>query len=156
MKSPRRASFLLFAVLILSGSVLAAADPRITTSDLAEDRFQPLAESIRTSLEPGGAHARLPASARRQVLEGLERIEQVLGDDDKGSRSRDRVLRREMDRVNHALAANTKRDAGSDLICRRERVLGSNIPERVCRTRAQMEEDRNRARDAMMQGQERR
>lgn len=36
-----------------------------------------------------------------------------------------------------------------DRICTRERVIGSNMAQRVCRTRAQMEADRADAREAV-------
>jgi hypothetical protein len=40
------------------------------------------------------------------------------------------------------------------LICRRERVLGSNLPQRVCRTQTEMVREREAARD-LLQREER-
>lgn len=141
-------------LILMPASIIHANGFRIEQGDLVQGRFQSLAETIRSSLEPGGENAALPGSQQAQILDGLSRIEQVLAETSgqRRSRSNDRTLRAEMERINTALASSgstASEQAGSERICRRERVLGSNIPEMVCRTRAQIEAEREQGRDAI-------
>jgi hypothetical protein len=41
---------------------------------------------------------------------------------------------------------------GEQVTCRREKTLGSNRPTRICRTKAQLEEEREIARQQMLRG----
>lgn len=59
----------------------------------------------------------------------------------------------EAEKVQTAKTTTTKADStatkDSDLICRTERPLGTRFGKKVCRTRAQVEEDKQKAKDMM-------
>lgn len=138
------------AATILSLASAAQADhTRIERYHLNEDRFHEVAVPIRQSFQPGGSLERLGQSARNEVLQGLDQIERILADDSGNERARERRLSREVERVNMALATETTTADGSDIVCRRERTIGSNMPQRVCRSRAELEADRETVRDTI-------
>ncbi len=142
-----RAAFFFLAAATMPLAA-AQAESRIEPHHLSEERFQEIAAPIRLSLQPGGNLEKLSASARNEVLQGLEKIERILADDNGNERRRDRLVSREAERVNLALAALTTSD-GSDVVCRRERTIGSNMSHRVCRSRAEMEAEREAVRETL-------
>jgi len=48
-----------------------------------------------------------------------------------------------------AIAADTSKDSGEKVVCKTERFVGSRISTRVCKTRAEWDEGRKRALEAL-------
>jgi hypothetical protein len=48
-----------------------------------------------------------------------------------------------------AQAQAQQADDASELVCRREKVMGSNIKKKVCRTRAQIDQEQHASQEAM-------
>lgn len=144
MKTPRRLRSLLLGIALTAASFNGFASTFIVTDDeLEADIFPQVAESIRANLDGPNAPQGMTASRKQQVLRSLARIEAYLEEDaDKNARK----IRNEQVRVNAALAPSVARnDNQSEVVCRRTKVVGSNIPTTVCRTRAEMEAEKHAA-----------
>lgn len=136
MKHPFRSAFLGFALMAASFGAFASTFI-LTEDELDADVFPEVAESIRVNLDGPNAPAGLTPAKKQQVLRSLERIQGFL---DAGSEAKDRRVRNEQARLNAALAPSVARNDGkSEVVCRRTKQIGSNIPTTVCRTRAEME-----------------
>lgn len=128
----------LLGITLLAVSSLTFASTFIITDDeLDAEIFPQVAESIRVNLDGPNAPAGLTASRKQQALRSLERIERYLAED---SHRNVNKIRNEQIRVNAALAPTVARnDNKSEVICRRVKKVGTNIPTTECRTRAEME-----------------
>lgn len=135
----------------LAASLLLAAGAHantflITDEELDPEIFPAVAESIRANLHRAAEPRTLSSAEQRKALRSLERLEQWVGQD--GSRNEGRI-RAEQIRFNALLAPKVARDgrAENDVVCRRIRAVGSNIPTTDCRTRAQRELDKQAAQE---------
>jgi hypothetical protein len=130
----------LLAAAVLSLAVFAArADILILTDDtLTAEAFPAAAESIRSHMLEGGAHAGLTVPQKDRVDTFLDRIQGYL--DSGQPRDRPKIGQMQL-RINSIL---TPQVAGthnaSEMICRREKPVGSRIVETVCHNRQALED----------------
>lgn len=146
-------SLLIVCALFSLGSAVASTGSRLATQDLTIEAFPAAAESIRTDLaDPDGVYADMGEQRRRQVEAALFEIGQLLAGNgnDRSSRRQIEDLQQEINTAlasNGAASASVARSDRSELICRREKRSGSNIPEVVCRKRDELEQSAQQARD---------
>jgi hypothetical protein len=130
------------ASLLLTGTA-AASTFVVTDEELGPDIFPQVADSIRANLDGPNAPTGLTTARKQDVLRSLQRIEEFLDEDPEGNGSK---IRSEQRRINAALAPTVaKNDGKSEVICRRIRKVGTNIPTTECRTREEMEREEQHA-----------
>lgn len=141
-------------VALLARPVLAGNLEVLTAADLAPERFPAAAQDMRGALAGADGHG-LRRAQRDRILQSLSRIEDWLAEDATGNRPR---IQAEQRRINELIATQLAGTDGarSDVVCRRVRPLGSNIPVTECTTREQLDADRDSARRAVSDGQRRR
>lgn len=133
---------LLFAIAV--AAVMTAqpvrAEVLIVTDDvLTPEAFPAASGAIRGHLQEGGAYARLADHQKVRVDTFLERIQGYLASGEQ--RHRPRIGQLQL-RVNSILAPEVAGNVqGSEMICRREKTIGSHIPETVCYNRHDLEEN---------------
>lgn len=140
-------------MLFLLSATAAAADATAQQQPLAISAITAQQNQIRAEVQAGtGPYQTMPVQRRNELL---SRQQKVLGILD-GKRSADELTESERNEVSSDLewitaTTNSARDSARDehVICKTQRTLGSNRLERVCRTAAQMDEDRESARRSM-------
>lgn len=148
MRSPLPA--LLIAVVLALAASGARADALILTdAELTLEAFPAAAESIRAHMLDGGAHAKLSTPQKDRVDTFLDRIQGYL----ESGQARDRPKIGQMQlRINSIL---TPQVAGtynsSEMICRREKPVGSRIVETVCHNRQDLEDSSRRLQTDLIQ-----
>lgn len=131
------------AALLLAAGHAGASTFLIDDDELDPAIFPAVAESIRVNLHRVAEPRRLSSAQERRVLRSLERLEEWIAQDDARNRGR---INAERLRVNELLAPQVARsDNKTEVVCRRIRAVGSNIPTTDCRTRAQRELDEQAA-----------
>ena len=138
-----------FKVLVL---FLALAMPMLASADNGELKFDDIrtqqAEIRAGVVARTGRYKDIPPSERTELMtrqnEVLALIEGKSGPSELNPDQRTKVF-------NHLewIEAAINKSADERLICERRATIGSNRKERVCRTEAQMREDRERARKQM-------
>lgn len=139
----------LFAAPLLASGLNALAE-----ADLAPDRFPAVAAELRLQLDGADRHG-LSNGQRERVLQSLSRIEDWLAEDASGNQPR---IHAEQRRIN-ALIAPQVASRGNDranLVCKRVRPVGSDIPVTECKTREQLAAEQAAAREALSDEQRRR
>lgn len=137
---------LVLSFLISAPSLADTQAPVLRESDLSQEAFPAAADAIRQYIEAPGAHA-YSSAERRRIEKSLDRIATHLQSDRPSAGTR---IKREQVRVNEALLPKmTQASVDSEVICRRESRVGSNIPQTICRTREEMELEREQARQTM-------
>jgi hypothetical protein len=117
----------------------------ITTDELEADTFPAVANSIRANLEGPNSPPGLSSARKQDVERSLDRLERLIGD---GAQPTDERVRGLQDRINSSLAPQIARDDGkSEVVCKRVRKVGSNIPTTECKTRREIEAEANFAKD---------
>lgn len=139
----------LFAAPLFASSLNALAE-----ADLAPDRFPAVAAELRTQLETSDRHG-LSNGQRERVLQSLSRIEGWLAEDASGNQPR---IHAEQRRINALIAPQvaSRGNDRSNLVCKRVRPVGSNIPTTECKTREQIAAEQAAAREALSDEQRRR
>lgn len=133
------------AGLIMAGSTCLAQDRAsiLKESDLSAETFERAAKAIRQHLKTSDKRAYSDAE-RQRIERSLDRIATHLASDRPSAGSR---IRREQVRVNEILLPKvTQASTDSEVICRRENRVGSHVSKTVCRTREEMELEREQAR----------
>lgn len=140
------------ACLLFSLPALADNPFLLTDDELHPDVFPAVAEAMVEDIHGPDAPNGLSDGDRRRVERSLERIGGWLASDPQRNQGR---IAAEQRRVNAALAPRVARSHGkSDVVCERIRPVGSNIPTTRCRSRAEIEAEREaayRAIDRMQQ-----
>lgn len=127
----------------------------LAEADLAPERFPAVAAELRTQLDGSGGHG-LSNGQRARVLQSLSRIEDWLAEDASGNQPR---IHAEQRRINALIAPQVAGTRGNDrgnLVCKRVRPVGSNIPTTECKTREQLAAEQEAAREALSDEQRRR
>ena len=125
------------------GAFLAAANCHansflLTNDELTPEAFPTAARAIRAVLQDPNAPVDVTAARKQQVINSLERIGGYLASEPHRHVNR---IHREQLRINSALAPQVaKNDGRSDVVCKRVKPVGSNIPQTVCRSRSQMKD----------------
>ncbi len=148
----RNAVITVLAGFALFLSLNASAGTFIITEDeLDADIFPQVAESIRVNLDGPDAPQGLTSAKKRDVLRTLERLEELLANNP----DRTSAIRSAQARINAALAPTVARnDNKSEVICRRVNKVGSNIPTTQCRTREEMEREKQLADEELQRMQQ--
>lgn len=136
---------LLAALTGIAFALPALADnPFLLTDDELEPALFPaVAEAMLEDIHGPNAPTGLSEGDRRRVERSLERIGEWLASDPERYKGR---IEAEQRRVNAALAPKVARShAKSDVVCERIRPVGSNIPTTRCRSRAEIEAEREAA-----------
>lgn len=135
-----RMVLLLIAMSVFS---VAAADrkPLAITAITAQQA------EIRAGVEAGkGRYKDMPANTKQELLSRQADVLQIV----EGKASSDELSEEErLDVFNNLewIEAALNKTEGDQLICRRERTIGSNRVTRVCRTAAQLERERELTRE---------
>lgn len=133
------------AALLLAAGQAGASTFLIEDDELDPAIFPAVAESIRANLHRAAEPRTLSAAETRRVLRSLERLEEWVAQDDFRNKGR---INAERLRVNELLAPQVARSNNdAEVVCRRIRAVGSNIPTTDCRTRAQRELDKQAAQE---------
>lgn len=133
----------LLAVTV-SGAAFGAQLP-LDDDALNEKDFPAAVAAIHTGMQPGGPYAGLKPEQRQLVEEALEKIADHLNS---GAPESIQDARQEQSRVNGILATvSAPKDDSDKKICRRERPLGSNIPQTVCYRQSELDARSSKARN---------
>ncbi|MBX3726424.1 MAG: hypothetical protein KF823_10980 [Xanthomonadales bacterium] len=126
----------------------------LTEDDLSADSFPAAAQELRANLAGSTGHG-LSSGQRERVLQSLARIEGWLAEDASGNQPR---IHAEQRRINALIAPQvaSRGNERSNLVCKRVRPIGSNIPVTECKTREQLAAEQEAARDALSDEQRRR
>lgn len=140
---------LLVAALLASSVASVMAAPATKPKPLQEGA--PYAEQrqrIIDDLQKGDVYSEIKADGRASVLAALERIDAKLVNGERANLSEaDKVaVFNDQELVNTVL---TQAREDSRLICKRERVVGSNMPQSVCITVAERRRARESSTDAL-------
>jgi len=134
-------------LLLLAGAFASGAMAATTPLDLVQVRAQQ--QQIRSDvMAKQGRYASMPETTREQLLSRQTQLLQMLD----GKKTADDLTQDQRMQAFNALEwieAAINNDDGERTVCTRERTIGSNRVTRVCRSSAQMKEDRERARDQM-------
>lgn len=127
------------------------ADGLLYWDDLTTDAFPEASGRIIQMMQPGTVHGNLGSVRRGRVERLLSDIQRRLDRPHRDPNRQELALRRDLKSINELLA--TSRTAQrSEMVCRRDRRLGSNISETACMNRKEVEEraqlDRDRMRSA--------
>ncbi len=130
----------LMTVLFLALATPVVASTFVITDDeLDPEIFPAVAESIRTHLNQI-PKSKLSGASRELVLRSLDRMERFMADD---PRRHDDRIRQDQRRVNSALLPAVARDrTGAEVVCRRVKDVGSHIHKTQCRSRQEIEAER--------------
>ncbi|WP_406234952.1 hypothetical protein ACI703_04510 [Isoptericola jiangsuensis] len=122
---------------------------------VALDATAPVAEQI-DAIEKAmrsDNYSEISLEQKSEVQQALGRIRLKMGDhqrvDELGAEARVEILN-DQEKVNTIL---TKARADSRLVCRRERTIGSNMPQQVCMTVAQRRQSEDASRKALQDRQ---
>lgn len=142
----------LYRLAGLLALALTVASPVATAAEAAPLRFDEIraqqAELRAAALAGTGKFEHMSGATRSEMLSHQQKLLAII----EGKRTPDELGPGEQEAVASALAAieaAVARAEGERVVCRRERVLGSNRKVRVCKTVAQMEREREAARDSM-------
>lgn len=124
----------LLAVLVMAGNA-AADSPLLRDEAITADRFAAEADRIEQAMA-AGAWPGLGPGERAQVGASLRRIAVLLADGQPGHAD---PVRNEQVRINGLLAPALNASNRSEVVCRRVRPVGSNIPATVCHRRAALD-----------------
>lgn len=125
----------LLALLFWAGTA-AAGSPLLRDEAMTPEAFPAEAARIEQALA-AGAWPRLGPGDRAQVGAGLRRIAaQLAAGDDRGRAQ----ARSEQIRLNALLAPAVVAGNRSEVVCRRVKPVGSNIPSTVCHRRSTLED----------------
>jgi hypothetical protein len=146
----RRYGALLF--LVVTGNAMGSTFA-ITEDELDPAIFPAVADSLRANLDGPNAPSGLSEARKADVRRSLDELEDLLLRDD--GRSNSERVRGLQDRINtHLLPQVAKNDGKSEVVCRRVKKVGSNIPTTECRTRAEMDRDEHLADEQMQRWQQ--
>lgn len=138
---------IIVAALFAAVSIPAAAE---APKQLQSDAIRTQQAEIRRSAEAGeGRYRSLTSGDRRQLFTHQDRVDALLGDT---------TLTTELSEVHQvelfnnleAISALVNDEADERLICRRIKPVGSNRPTTVCRTAAQLREEKELSDRAQM------
>jgi hypothetical protein len=134
--SKARRTLLAPVVALLLWAGAASADgPLLRDEAMTPDAFPAEAERIEQAMA-AGAWPRLGPGARDEISLGLERIAGWLDDGTDAERA---LARNEQLRINALLAPALSASNTSEVVCRRVKAVGSNIPSTVCHRREALE-----------------
>lgn len=140
---------LLAVALLVSPAMSAMAAPAAKSRPLQEGApYVEQRQRIVGDLQKGDVYSEITAEDRASVLAALARIDAKLANGERANLSEvDKVaVFNDQELVNTVL---TQAREDSRLICRRERVIGSNMPQNVCITAAERRRARDNSADAM-------
>lgn len=138
----------LLAMLAFTVAPLHAGTFVITDDELDAELFPAVAESIRVNLDKV-PRSRFSRANRKVVLRSLERMEHFFAED---PQRHDWRIRQEQRRVNSALLPAVAPDrSGAQVVCRRVKDVGSHIHKTECRSRQEIEAEREAAQRIMLQ-----
>lgn len=138
---------LLVAVLLSVATVTAAELQPFKVSDVMAQQQQ-----IRSEVQARkGRYADMPSNKRDEIIRTQDRLFLLLQDKETSSDlNADQHMRAFAALETIEALVNNQDD--ERLVCTREKTLGSNRVTRVCRTKAQMEAEREFARQQMLKG----
>lgn len=115
----------------------------LRTAELTPARFPGAADGLRQQLR-SGEHRLLSPAQKQRIEVSLIAIQAELDGDRPSAGNR---IARHQRRINELLVAPlSARHAGSELVCQRQKRVGTNIPETRCITREEAENEREAAR----------
>ncbi len=136
-------ALLMFAVLLVAAPGRGHAETLIlTNADLTAETFPPAAESIRSHMLDGGAHAGLSTAQKDRIDHFLDRIEGYLASGQPRDRPKIGQLQLRINAMLTPEVAGTHNT--SEMICRREKPVGSRIVQTVCYDRQALEDGSRR------------
>jgi hypothetical protein len=121
--------------LLASAGTAAADRPLLRDEAITADGFAAEADRIEQAMA-AGAWPRLGPGERADISASLGRIATLLAEGGPGHAD---LVRNEQVRINSLLAPALTASNRSDVVCRRVRPVGSNIPTTVCHRRAALE-----------------
>lgn len=134
----------LAAALMMSAPVVFAQTSSLRVATVVTEQAQ-----LRAELEAGsGRAARISADKRVDLLARQKELLDMLA----GKKTARELTPQQQAFASETLAlieAAVEDDDEARIVCRREKTLGSNMVERICRTVAQMRIDQERARETM-------
>lgn len=128
----RNRGLLAVAMMIWGAGAALAASPAVSSLD--RESFERERQAVVAQISEGDTYRELSADDKAVVLAGLDRISAALANGDDHA-----DLRADLERVNALLA---RAAADSRIICERQRAMGSNRVERVCKTHARWQAER--------------
>lgn len=133
--------------LLLAASAVAVEVQPFKVADVMMQQQQ-----IRADLEARkGRYADFTASHRGEILRNQDMLFSLLrGKETSEELNEDQFMR--VFTILESIEASINKEADQALVCTREKTIGSNRTTRVCRTRAQMEAQRELARRQLNQG----
>ena len=135
------------AAIIVAFSMSAHANKPLEIARIVNQQRE-----IRADLMAGaGRYKQMPASKREQILKKQDDLLRML---EGKETSDDLSTDQQMAAFNSLewIEAAINDEEGERMVCRRERTIGSNRITRICRTEAQMEAEREMARDELDRG----
>lgn len=135
------------AAIIVAFSMSAHANKPLEIAKIIDQQRE-----IRADLMAGtGRYKQMPTSKREQILKKQDDLLRML---EGKETSDDLSTDQQMAAFNSLewIEAAINNEEGERMVCRRERTIGSNRITRVCRTEAQMEAERELARDEFDRG----
>jgi hypothetical protein len=131
---------LVIALALAATAGLAEAETLIlTNADLTVETFPPAAESIRSHMLEGGAHAGLSTAQKDRIDHFLARIEGYLASGQPRDRPKIGQLQLRINAMLTPEVAGTHNT--SEMLCRREKPIGSRIVQTVCYDRQALEDN---------------
>lgn len=135
------------AAIIVAFSMSAHANKPLEIAKIVTQQRE-----IRADLMAGtGRYKQMPTSKREEILKKQDDLLRML---EGKETSDDLSTDQRMAAFNNLewIEAAINDEVGERMVCRRERTIGSNRITRVCRTEAQMEAERELARDELDRG----
>jgi len=130
---------MMFAAMLCMAGAAAAKDRQ----NLDADAIRGQQGDIRAAVEAGrGAYKDLPDSKKRELFGKQDRVLALLAD---RSRTTELNEHQQIELFNNLEAIQAIVNSAEDerMICRRERPIGTNRPQTICKTVAQRREERN-------------
>ena len=142
-----RTLYLILIALLVTPVAMAGRERTLAVSAITSQQAE-----IRSGVQAGnGRYRDMPATIRNELL---KRQDQVL------TALEGKVSSAELDEEDRLLVFNNlewieaaiNREEGDEMVCKREKKLGSNRAERICKTARQIEEEKEYARMNMNSG----
>lgn len=140
------------AIVFLMTALLATSALAVEVQAFKVDDVIMQQQQIRADLEAGkGRYADFTASQRNDILRNQDMLfSLVRGKESSAELNEDQYMR--VFTILESIEASVNKETDQALVCTREKTIGSNRTTRVCRTRAQMEAQRELARRQLNQG----
>ncbi len=152
MSCQRTMFFLLFLALPLAAVAETVQEEGLLYwDDLTAEAFPEASERIVEMMQPGAVHGNVGSVRSNRVLGQLAAIQEQLDRPHRDPTRQDLRLRRHLKSINEILATS-QTSQRSEMVCRRDRRLGSNISETYCMSRAEIERRAQQDRESMQRG----